>query len=151
SVDEPSIDDTPVGQLTSTVLGGVSEYQSHALSSRVKYRFQVGREAGRWLHMAPLGFVNQNKTLVHDPELAPLVRQCFELVAEGKYTSDYVRKVMTAAGLRTKKGRKLNRSSFSKMLRTPTYCGVIKHDGKEYAGAFVPLVSAELWQQVQRT
>jgi site-specific DNA recombinase len=58
---------------------------------------------------------------------------------------------MTAAGLRTKRGRTLNRSSFSKLLRTPTYCGVIKHNGQEYAGAFTPLVTRELWQQVQRT
>jgi site-specific DNA recombinase len=56
---------------------------------------------------------------------------------------------MTAAGLRSKKGKALSRSTFSMMLKTPTYCGIIKHDGKEYAGKFVPLVSAELWHQVQ--
>jgi site-specific DNA recombinase len=151
SVDEPSIDDTPVGQLMSTILGGVSEFQSHSQSHRIRRRMQVGREAGRWLHMAPLGYLNKDKTLIHDPELAPLVRQCFELVAEGQYTCDHVRKLMTAAGLRTKKGKALSRSTFSTMLKTTTYYGIIKHDGKEYAGSFVPLVSPELWQQVQRT
>ena len=58
SVDEPMLDSSPVGLLTSTILGGISQFYSHSLSSRVRYRFQVNREQGRWLHMAPTGLRN---------------------------------------------------------------------------------------------
>jgi len=43
SVDEPMLDDSPVGLLTSTILGGISQFHSHSLSSRVRYRFQRTR------------------------------------------------------------------------------------------------------------
>ncbi len=149
SVDEPMIDDSPVGKLTTTILSGIAEFHSHSLSSRVRYRFQVNREQGRWLHIAPIGYLNQNKKLVLDPDKAPLVRQSFELVATGSYTSDHVMKLIAAAGLRTKSGRKLCKQSFSDMLKKPLYCGVIVHKGKKYKGNFEPLVSEELWQRTQ--
>lgn len=148
SVDEPMLDDSPVGLLTSTILGGISQFHSHSLSSRVRYRFQVNREQGRWLHIAPTGLRNEGKTVVLDKS-APMVRQCFEMVATGSYSSDHVRKLMTAAGLRTKKGKTLTRTAFSSMLKNKIYCGVIRHAGKEYAANFPALVSLEVWQAVQ--
>jgi site-specific DNA recombinase len=148
SCDEPSIDESPAGVLLAALMGGMAEFYSHSLSSRVRYRFMVNREAGRWLHMAPTGLRNESKTLVLD-ESAKLVRECFEMVSTGAYTSDYVRTLMTAAGLRTKKGKKLTRSAFSAMLKNKIYCGVIRHAGKEYVGNFPALVTPELWQRAQ--
>jgi site-specific DNA recombinase len=148
SCDEPSIDESPAGVLLSTLLGGMSEFYSHSLSSRVRYRFEVNRQAGRWLHRAPTGLRNQAKTLVLD-DSAPLVRQCFEMIATGSYTSDHVRKMLTAAGLRTKKGKTLTRTAFSAMHKNKIYCGVIRHAGKEYAGNFPAMVSADVWQAAQ--
>jgi hypothetical protein len=131
------LDDSPVGLLTSTILGGISQFHSHSLSSRVRYRFQVNREQGRWLHIAPTGLRNEGKTVVLDNS-TPMVRQCFEMVATGSYSSDHVRKLMTAAGLRTKKGKTLTRTAFSSMLKNKIYCGVIRHAGKEYAASELP-------------
>ena len=152
SVDEPMLNDSPEGRLTGTLLTGMAEFYSHSLSSRVRYRFQVHREQGRYLHAAPLAYrnVQQNgsKTLELD-ESAPLLRQCFEMIASGEHTSDNVRKLITAAGLRTKKGRKLTKQSFSYTLKNPVYCGQILHKGKTYKGSFPALVSEELWQQTQ--
>jgi site-specific DNA recombinase len=150
SVDEPSIDETPVGKLLSSVLGAVSEFHSHSLSSRVRYRFHVNREAGRWLHQAPLGYKNARKSLVPD-DAAPLVKEAFEMMATGAYSSDHVRKFVTAAGLRTKKGRKLNRQTFSFVLKNPVYAGLIAHNGQTYKGDFPALVSEKIWQSVQDT
>lgn len=105
-------------------------------------------EQGRWLHIAPTGLRNEGKTVVLDNS-APMVRQCFEMVATGSYSSDHVRKLMTAAGLRTKKGKTLTRTAFSSMLKNKIYCGVIRHAGKEYAANFPALVLLEVWQAVQ--
>ena len=150
SVDEPNIDDTPLGKLMATLLGGFSEFHSHNLSIRVKYRFQVNREAGRWLHRAPLGYTNVQKTLAFD-DAAPLVKQAFEMMATGGYSSDAVRKFVTAAGLRTRKGMKLTRQTFSTMLKNPVYCALISHNGQIHKGSFPALVSEELWHSVQDT
>ena len=152
SVDEPQLDDSPVGKLMDSMATAINEFYSHNLSSKVRHRFQFHREQGRWLHMAPLGYrnVQENgiKTIVPD-DSAPLVRQAFEMMATGGYSSDAVREFVTAAGLRMKKGRQLSRQTFSTVLKNPAYCGLITHKGKIYQGKFPALVSEELWQSVQ--
>jgi site-specific DNA recombinase len=152
SVDEPMLDDSPVGKLTSTMLTALGEFYSHSLSSRLRYRFQVHREKGRWLHQAPLGYrnviVNGCKTLALD-DSAPLLREAFELIATGLDTSDHVREHVTVAGLRTKKGRKLTRQTFSFTLKNPVYCGLILHKGRTYKGDFPAIVSSAVWQRAQ--
>lgn len=154
SVDEPMLDDSPVGKLTGTMLTALGQFYSDSLSSRVRYRFQVHREQGQWLHQAPLGFLNVRqdgiKSIIPD-RAAPLVRQCFEMMATGGHSSDYVRTFITGAGLRTKKGHKLTRQTFSFMLKNPVYCGLIVHNKQVYKGNFTPLVSEELWHSVQGT
>jgi hypothetical protein len=47
SVDEPMLDSSPVGLLTSTILGDISQFYSHSLSSRVRYRLW-SRDVARW-------------------------------------------------------------------------------------------------------
>jgi site-specific DNA recombinase len=154
SVDEPMLDDSPSGKLTGTILAALGGFYSDSLSSRVRYRFQVHREQGQWLHMAPLGYRNVRedgiKTIVPD-DAAPLVRQCFEMMGTGGHSSDHLRAFITAAGLRTRKGRKLTRQTFSFMLKNPVYCGLIVHKKQVYKGNFTPLVSEELWHSVQDT
>jgi site-specific DNA recombinase len=152
SVDEPSIDSSPVGMMLAAVLGSVSQFYSHSLSSRVKSRFQHHREQGRWLHKAPLGFKNvqQNglKTIVPD-EVAPLLKQTFEMIASGQHSSEQVRKLITAAGLRNKKGQKLTKQTFSFTVKNPMYCGLLVHSGQTYKASFPALISEDLWQQAQ--
>ena len=152
SVDEPMLDDSPVGKLTATMLTALSQFYSDSLSSRVRYRFQVHREQGRYLHAAPLGYHNVQqdglKTLAHDHS-APLLKQAFEMMASGGYSSDAVRQFVTAGGLRTKKGHKLSRQTFSTVMKNPVYCGLIVHKGQSYKGSFPALVSEDLWHSVQ--
>jgi len=154
SVDEPMLDDSPSGKLTGTMLSALGEFYSSSLSSRVRYRFQVHREQGHWLHMAPIGYKNVRqdgvKTIIPDVA-APLVKQAFEMMATAGHSSDYVRTIVTAAGLRSKKGHKLTRQTFSFMLKSPVYCGLIAHKGQVYKGSFTALVSEDLWQSVQDT
>jgi site-specific DNA recombinase len=152
SCDEPSIDRSPVGMLMATILGGMAEFYSHSLSSRVKYRFQHHREQGRWLHKAPLAYrnVQQNglKTIALD-DTAPMLRQAYEMIATGQHSSEDVRKLVTAAGLRTKTGRKLTKQTFSFTIKNPVYCGLLVHNGQSYKASFPALVSEELWQRAQ--
>lgn len=155
SVDEPMVDDSPMGKLAGTMATAFGEFYSHNLSSRVRYRFQMHREQGRWLHQAPLGYRNVQrpggvKSLEPDGA-APMVRHAFEMMDTGGHSSDAVRQFVTAAGLRTKKNRKLTRQTFSFMLKNPVYCGLILHKGQTYKGSFPPIVSEDLWQSVQDT
>lgn len=152
SVDEPSIDSTPVGMMLAAVLGSVSQFYSHNLSARVRNRFQYHREQGRWLHKAPLGYKNVQQTgkkSIALDDSAPLLRQAFEMIASGEHSSEEVRRLITAAGLRSKTGRKLTKQTFSFTIKNPVYGGLLVHKGQTYKASFPALVSEELWQQAQ--
>lgn len=151
SVDEPSASDTSAaGKLATGMLGLVNQFHSAALSERVTFRMKAGTQAGRHLHLAPLGYsngtVNGVKNLVHDPERAELVRKAFSLVAEGHGFANVLR-IVHGLGLRTRKGLTLNKAAFSKMLKCRVYCGWVKHGDVVARGTFEPLITEELFQQ----
>jgi site-specific DNA recombinase len=153
SVDEPNVEtDTAAGRLHAGILGRFNSYYSDALSERVTYRMRAGASAGRHLHKAMLGYhngkVNGVKNLVPDPERANLVRKAFTLVAEGQNMVEVLR-VITALGLRSRSGKKLAKTTFSQMLHNRVYCGWVKQKDIVARGAFEPLISEELFEQVQ--
>ena len=50
-------------------------------------------EPGRWVFLAPIGYLNASraigKSLMPDPERAPLVRRAFEEYATGRLTKEH--------------------------------------------------------------
>jgi site-specific DNA recombinase len=150
SIDEPLTDDSAMGQFVRNMLGSVNQLFSDTLSERTRYRMQAAVKAGRFLWPAPVGYLNKSKRLYPDAERAPLVREAFQLVASGRYvTTDAVLKLVTALGLRTRKGRPLSKQSFSRMLSNPIYCGWVVSGETQARGSHEPLISAELFQTVQ--
>jgi hypothetical protein len=53
-------------------------------------------ELGRWVFLAPIGYLNaprsMGKSLIDDPERAPLVRRAFQDYATGQYTKEHLLK-----------------------------------------------------------
>jgi hypothetical protein len=92
-------------------------------------------ELGRWVFLAPIGYLNApratGKSLMHDPDRAPLVRRAFEEYATGRYTKQQILDRVTAAGLRNRRGRALSTQAIGMLLRNQLYAGVI--DVREYA------------------
>jgi site-specific DNA recombinase len=79
------------------------------------------------------------------------VRQAFELMATGKYKKTEALKVVTDAGLRTRKGKKLSPQTFEAMLKKPIYCGYVTASclDSPVKGLHTPIVSEELFRSVQ--
>jgi len=114
--------------------------------------YKMAQAYGRWLWVAPLGYINdtRTKTVVIDPDRAPLVRKAFELLAEGSAISDVMRQV-TALGLTTRKGRKVAKQTFSRLFRNPFYCGwIAKDEATRVKGSHEPLISEEEFNSVQQ-
>jgi site-specific DNA recombinase len=150
SIDEPLTDDSAMGELVRNMLASINQFFSDALSERTRTRMQAAVQSGRFLWPAPVGYVNLNKRLIPDPERAPLVREAFQLVASGRHpTTDSVLKIVTAMGLTSKKGRPLTKSTFARLLSNPIYAGWVVSGEIKAQGSHEPLVSEELFQQVQ--
>jgi site-specific DNA recombinase len=150
SVDEPNIDCTAAGKLSANLLGAMNQFFSDSLSERIRYRMKAGFDAGRFLHYAPIGYVNVDKNLVRDPERAPLVQKAFELFASGSYaTGDAVLKLVTGLGLKTRRGTSMTKQSFGRMLRNRTYTGWICSGEDRVRGTHEALISDDLFQRTQ--
>lgn len=108
---------------------------------------------GRWVSTAPLGYKNardgQNKPILIKSDLAGIVRKAFELYATGNYPMEIVRKQLYKEGL------KVSKNHFTRILRNPVYCGMIKvkayrNEPEEIVkGLHEPLVSEGLFYEVQ--
>jgi hypothetical protein len=113
-------------------------------------------ELGRWTFLAPMGYLNapraMGKSLMVDPERAPLVRRAFEEYATGRFTKEQLLKQARAWGLTNRRGRPLTSQAIGMLLRNQLYAGIV--DVAEYGvrgkrGDFEPLVSEELFYRVQ--
>jgi DNA invertase Pin-like site-specific DNA recombinase len=110
---------------------------------------------GLWPSFAPLGYQNTpgpkgKKIIAPDPESGPIVVKMFDWYGTGMYSIKQITKMASAAGLRFKRSKySVPLSTVHKMLRNRIYYGDFIWAGVLYEGKHKPLVSRELWIQVQ--
>src|SRR6185436_3332534 len=108
--------------------------QRRALGSNAcRYEGRAGA-LGRWVFLAPIGYLNapraMGNSLVADPERAPLVRRAFEEYATGRFTKEQLLKQARAWGLTNRRGRPLTSQAIGMLLRNQLYAGIV--DVPEY-------------------
>lgn len=153
SVDEQSLDDSATGKLGKNIIGAFSQFFSDSLSERTKFRMSEAVKAGRFVWVAPVGYVNAKNgtgsTVKPDKDRAPLVRKGFELMASGNYSADDVLRTVTALGLTTRKGAPVPRQTWYAMLRNPLYAGWVKSGDLVNQGIHQSIVPQQLFDEVQ--
>ena len=125
----------------------------------VKRGMKAKCEMGYRPSLTPLGYLNDKftnkgqKKIYHDPDRAPFVREMFEKVAYHGYSG---RKVYLwlrdEVDLRTRTGKPVTLSAIYRMLNNPYYTGIFEApigSGKWYKGSYEPIISRELFKQVQ--
>ena len=100
---------------------------------------------------APLGYLNNRETkrIYPDPQRAPEVRRLFEHYAAKHPSYNQMCQFAEAIGLRSKKGFRVSIELIRKLLRNPIYVGDVRWDGEIYPGKHEPLVSRDLFLEVQ--
>ncbi len=133
SATEP-IDDTSTGKLMEGVLAAFAQFDNDCRSDRTRAGMKAALELGRWVFVAPLGYLNapraMGKSLMADPERAPLVRRAFEEYATGRYPKEQLLKQTSAWGLTNRRGRPLTSQAIGMLLRNRLYAGIV--DVPEY-------------------
>jgi DNA invertase Pin-like site-specific DNA recombinase len=155
SATEP-IDDTSTGKLMEGVLAAFAQFDNDVRSDRTRAGMKAALELGRWVFLAPIGYLNAprsiGKSLVHDPERAPFVRRAFEDYATGQYTKERLLKRARMWGLTNRRGKPLTSQAIGVLLRNQLYAGIV--DVPEYGvrakrGDFEPLISEDLFYRAQ--
>ena len=155
SATEP-IDDTSTGKLMEGVLAAFAQFDNDVRSDRTRAGMRAALELGRWVFLVPIGYINAprelGKSLMPDPERAPLVRRAFEKYATGRFTKEQLLKQARTWGLTNRRGRPLTSQAIGVLLRNQLYAGIV--DVTEYGvhgkrGDFEPLISEDLFYRVQ--
>jgi len=107
--------------------------------------------------MPPLGYINQAATAderhtVVDKERAPYMSKMFEMSANGK-SGRHIKQWLIDNDVKTRKDKTISLSMVYNMLKNTFYYGEFeypKESGNWYQGKHEPLVSKELFDEVQK-
>jgi site-specific DNA recombinase len=151
----------PESDMVELIMHAVGEYQSKANGADIAYKMGAKARSGGTVGRAPLGYINARDhsegrnigIVVPDPERASLVTTGFELYATGNFTIEQLAEELTDRGLRTRGGRRaggpIATSKLQAMLRDPYYTGIVTYKDETIPGRHAPLITAELFNQVQ--
>jgi site-specific DNA recombinase len=125
------------------------------LSEEVRKGMQEKAEQGIWPTVAPFGYRNvagpDGKRIIEvNHEVAPIIARIFEWYATGQYSLKDAAIKARDEGLVFRKSRKpVPVSTVHAILRNRLYTGVFVWNGETYKGQHQPLISHDLWAQVQ--
>lgn len=144
-----NISDDPEGIILESVLEGMAEFYSAELSQKINR----GLRESAYKHNSiggqiPLGYKTEGKKLVIDEETAPIVREAFQMYAEGHSVAEICR-TFNAKGYRTSKGTRFGKSSFSKIFRNERYIGVYQFHDYRAEGVIPAIIDKNTFHQVQ--
>ena len=125
------------------------------LSEEVTKGMREKARQGMWPSCAPLGYRNVTaaggaKVIEPDPERAQAVMKLFEWASTAQHSLPQLAEMINEAGFRTKRGARLRSGTHvHRILHNPMYTGQFQWGGDWYQGTYQPLISVELFDQVQ--
>jgi len=157
---------SPTGKFIMTTLGAIAALERETLQERVSLgRDRVARQ-GKWLGgNITYGYKSNAGKLEIDEKEARVVRQVFDLYAEGKMKTveiaDYLNATNVPTAFCSKKPHRKTKgewtaSSISRMLNNEMYIGIHRFNeasktGREIILRKVPaLIDQEIWDKVQK-
>ncbi len=117
------------------------------LRDEVRKGMREKAEQGIYPSRPPLGYRNNKaqRTIEVDPDKAPIAQRMFELYATGGCSLASLRRILA-----TEFRKVYSKWHLEKLLKNPFYMGSFKWEGKNYRGTHPPLVSPEVFAEVQR-
>ena len=122
------------------------------LSEEVRKGISKKCELGYYPAKAPIGYKNICKNGLHiieiDKELAPYIKQAFELYITTNLSFKSLAEVLTKDGMRIN-GKPCRKHNIENIFDNPIYYGEFVHNGKKFKGVHEPIITKELFQAVQ--
>lgn len=143
------IPDEPEGIILESVLEGYAEYYSENLSRNIRRGLTENALACKATGAMPLGYVvSPDKTYAIEPAGAKIVREIFELYAEGHSAKEVIDYCNTQ-GYRTARHTTFNKNSLRTILTNEKYIGVYRYGDIVHESGIPPIISRELFDKVQ--
>ena len=140
----------------------IAEFYSSNLALEAKKGMRQKAKLGGTPGLAPLGYLNvreriegrEIRTVVIDPERAPLIQWMFEAYASGEWTMSQLEIELARRGLRIpatakRPARSVSIQHIDKMLVNRHYRGYVKFEGIWYEGRHPALIDQPTFDRVQ--
>lgn len=145
-----NISDNPEGIILEAVLEGMAEFYSKELSQKISRGL---RESAYKCHSIGghilLGYKVVDKKLTIDEPNAQIVREAFDLYANGATIAEICEK-FNDKGYRTAKGAKFNKNSFKAMFRNEKYIGIYSYKEIRIENGVPAIVDKNTFEAVQK-
>ena len=143
-----NIPDTPEGKLFQAVIEGFNEYYSEDLRQKVNRGLRESWIKGNATGgIPPFGYIIKDKKYVIDESEADAVREIFRKYAQG-FKANSIANDLKERNVRRKNGKLVDQKYVYIILHDKRYTGVVTHKGEEYYNIFPPVITKEVWEQV---
>jgi DNA invertase Pin-like site-specific DNA recombinase len=139
---------TSMGRLTLNILLSFAQFEREVTAERIRDKIRASRQKGMFMGgNVPLGYeVKGRKLVVSEPEAA-IVRSIFErFVRIGSAT--VLARELRAEGVRTRRGKLVDKGYLYKLLNNRTYLGLAVHKGTAHPGEHEAIIDQPLWDKV---
>ncbi|WP_423729425.1 LysR substrate-binding domain-containing protein [Faecalibacterium hominis (ex Afrizal et al. 2022)] len=145
------ISEGPEGIILESVLEGYAEYYSADLSEKVIRGMTENALKGKFTGGAiPFGYtINADRHFEIDPMTAPFVAETFQRYNDGQ-TMREIRDWLNEKGIKNKRGGPMTFNTIQHMLSNRRYIGELKYRDILIPDAIPPIVSVELFDDVQK-
>lgn len=152
-----NITDDASGILIESVLEGMAEYYSAELSQKVKRNIVLNAERGLFNGgYPPLGYkvvevdfnTYKKKKLEIDPLTAPVIKEIFEMRANGTKIMDIV-DYLNSKGFKTIQGKEFKKTSLQQILKNKRYIGTNICGEHEFPNTIPAIIDEDLFDKVQ--
>ncbi|PQJ11961.1 hypothetical protein CJD36_009215 [Flavipsychrobacter stenotrophus] len=146
-------EDNPAGRFMENIIANVAQFDNDVRTERSVNGSRDAMRGGRYVWVAPYGYSNAKvagKSTIIQNDNAFAIRMAFVEVAKNEFSVDSIRQRLFKEGLINSKNKVLTRSHFFKLLNNEIYAGWIIKFGERHKGDFEPIISEDLFEQVQR-
>ena len=121
------------------------------LSTNVKRGLRAKVARGEFPSSAPVGYLNdtRRRTIVVDRKKSKIIREAFELYAEGESRFEDITNFLYEKGVRSWGGLILHRDRVKWIFSNPFYYGHFYYNGEIHEGKHPPIISKKLFDKVQ--
>ena len=151
---------TSMGRLTLNVLLSFAQFEREVTGERIRDKIAASKKKGMWMGgVVPLGYRVEDRALHIVEDHAAIVRSLFRRYHEAGSVAR-LKQQLDAEGFRIPvridgAGRSTGGGMFSrghvyKLLSNPIYIGRIAHKGQVHEGQHPPIVTLDLWDEVQQ-
>ncbi len=142
---------TPQGKFMLNIAFGQSKYYVDSLAENTKRGLRQKVRRGEYPNCAPVGYLNDSrtKTIVINRKRSVTIRQAFELYAQGNSRLEDIATFLQDHGVISYGGKRVHINRVTSILKNPFYYGHFRYLGEVHVGKHQPVISKQLFDQVQ--